>query len=116
MSRNKARAKSASAKLVHASSSLPDQSEGGGEFQDAQEAASEQQACDDLCIYEESELGSHEMEKESQPLMKVNIKQPESVVRFEEDLNKMAQMEDDFRKTAIDLQKKLGIPASGAVY
>ena len=47
--------------------------------------------------------------------MKIRIKKPESVVRFEEDLLSMNNMEHDFMRATKALQKKLGIDADGMI-
>ncbi len=47
--------------------------------------------------------------------MKVKIKKPESVVRFEEDLLTMNDMENEFRNATKALQRKLGISANGMI-
>lgn len=44
------------------------------------------------------------------------VKRPECINTFAEDEQKMADMEEEFRKTALKLQKKLGIENSGLVY
>ena len=50
------------------------------------------------------------------PLIKVNVKKPASVVKFEGDLDQMAKMEDEFKRTTMALQKKLGINPDAMVF
>ena len=50
------------------------------------------------------------------PKLSVNIKQPESVTQLVNDLDRMNMMEDDFKKAAVSLQRKLGIPGDAMVY
>ena len=44
------------------------------------------------------------------------LKKPASVVQFEQDVMDMNKMEQEFKKTTVDLQKKLGITTQGIVY
>ncbi len=49
------------------------------------------------------------------PVMHINIKTPESVVRYEDDVKRMKDLEGDIRRTTLQLQKKLGIDINGLV-
>ncbi|CAH1785748.1 unnamed protein product [Owenia fusiformis] len=50
------------------------------------------------------------------PPMKIKIQRPESIDKYMDDMNKMAAMEEDFSRTAMALQKKLGISSDGMIH
>ena len=47
--------------------------------------------------------------------LRMRLQKPDSVKSFEKDLNSMEMMESDFRKKALELQKRLGISSDGIV-
>lgn len=49
------------------------------------------------------------------PPMKIDITKPQSVVKFEREIEMMRKMEHDFQRTTFALQKKLGIGSDGIV-
>lgn len=53
---------------------------------------------------------------QEKPPMTVKVKKPHPMDKFVEDLRLMNEMEMDFKKSAIQLQKKLGLETSGFVY
>ena len=55
-------------------------------------------------------------DSEKKPVMRVKIQKPDFVVDYENDVQKMNDMEEDFKRTALLLQKKLGINDAGTVY
>ena len=46
----------------------------------------------------------------------INIDKPQSVIEYDKEVIRMAQMENDFKQTTLDLQKKLGISKDGLIY
>ena len=65
--------------------------------------------------YMNSQKEKTRAEKELEELIKVDIRKPESVLQYEGDLRELQEMEQNFRLTTLDLQKKLGLPADGLV-
>lgn len=48
--------------------------------------------------------------------LKMNIKKPQSVIAFDRDLLSAAELENDFRKNAVELQKRLGVNINGMIF
>lgn len=64
------------------------------------------------------DLENQESYDNSRKVEKVNLfqRRPQFIDEFSNDLKKMSDMEEQFKKTALKFQKRLGIPDSGAVY
>lgn len=71
-------------------------------------------------IYDDDEDSEEEERPEVDPdiahLLRVDIKKPESVIRYEDEVARMKLMEEEFQRTTLSLQKKLGIASSGLVW
>ena len=57
-----------------------------------------------------------EQTKNSNNLCEVDIKKPESVKQYEENMVILQEMEQNFKQSTLDLQKKLGLPIDGFVW
>ena len=58
----------------------------------------------------------NDQEQPNPPPMKIKIRPPESVTKFTDDMHRMNAIETDFKKTTMELQKKLGISPEGLIY
>ena len=65
--------------------------------------------------YMKTEKEKSRADKELEQLMRVDIKKPESVKQYEENMVILQEMEQNFKQSTLDLQKKLGLPIDGFV-
>ena len=74
-------------------------------------------------LYDDYDASSDEFEYPEKPeidpsiahLLRVDVKKPESVIQYEQDMENLKEMEAEFQRTTLNLQKQLGIPPEGMV-
>ncbi|KAL3859021.1 hypothetical protein ACJMK2_009261 [Sinanodonta woodiana] len=92
------------------------QQEGDQEIQQQQHEENGETEFSEAVQSPEDEEEQDEEVTRTKPPMMVHVRRPEAVNKFAADLKKMSEMEENFRKTAIELQKKIGISEGGMVF
>lgn len=104
---------SISKKDLHRKSSLENPGETTQEIPEDSNAGLDEVAQANGAFVDDAETDQNVQEK---PPMSVKVKKSHPMDKFVEDLRLMNEMETDFKKSTLQLQKKLGLETSGFVY